>query len=110
MPPFDMNIPQKSKFFKQQKLRAFVYLKNKSPQVKFISIKLPYLKRFIIAGGAPVVPFVRAAEVMLSFIESIIGKKLLRKTKIIIGRAIATIIITMTNVLLSTSILFIIVC
>lgn len=56
------------------------------------------------------VPFVRAAEVMLSFIESIIGKKLLRKTKTIIGRAIATIIITMTNVLLSTSILFIIVC
>ena len=50
------------------------------------------------------VPLVRAAEIKVSFNESIIGKKLLRKAKTIIGKAMATIIITIIYVLLSTAI------
>ena len=55
------------------------------------------------AGGTPVVLLVKAAEMRLSFIESIIGKKLFRKTKTITGKAIATIIIIIIYVLLSTA-------
>jgi hypothetical protein len=60
------------------------------------------LKKSIIIGGTPVEPLVRAAEVKVSLTDSIIGKKVLRKTKTIIGKAMATIIITIINVLLST--------
>lgn len=45
--------------------------------------------------------FVKAAEVKVCFIDNIIGKKLLWKVKIIIGSAIATITMTIINVLLS---------
>ena len=54
------------------------------------------------AGGTPVELLVKAAETKVSFNESIIGNKLFLKTKTIIGKAMATIIITIIYVLLST--------
>jgi hypothetical protein len=63
-----------------------------------------YLNKLSIAGGIPVVLLVRAAEVKEFLMEIIIGKKLLRKTIMIIGRAMANITTTITNVLLSTCI------
>jgi hypothetical protein len=61
-----------------------------------------YLNSLRIAGGTPVVLLVRAADVMAFPIDIIIGKKLLRKVKIINGKATARITTTTTNVLLST--------
>lgn len=51
--------------------------------------------------GIPVPLFIRAAEFNFCPMEDIIGKKLLRKVKIIIGSAIAVIITAIINVLLS---------
>ncbi len=65
-----------------------------------------YLKSSCITGGIPVVLPVKAAEVTVSLIDTISGKKALRNVKIIIGKAIASIIMTMTKVLLSTAMLF----
>jgi len=65
-----------------------------------------YLKNSIICSGTPVLPLVRAAEVRLDPIDAIIGKKLFLKVNIMVGRAIAIIIITITYVLLSTAMFY----